>query len=530
MKRIVALLVCLFCSSLTWGQYQTGYQTGVSDITGHLSTVNAWHQLGSAGCSVNGLSVGGDGTTLCKDPTGHIWKFVVATQTWDQNAYANIGNNMVQMAVLNATNVYLLGPNGLDWATCQAQGHGSQSILLWNGSTLVAKHGCGNQLSAANGVLTVVAYDNSTWQSTDGAGSWAQISGGTHGPNLNYVSAAGTSSMCGTNGTQVFFNTGAGFVALNTQPASSGIQGCVITTDSDSIYAWGTFTASVKRFDVKAGTWNTVMGMASPHGMTSGRKGSTFALSNIGNAPYHLNVFAGFVQGTTTGSVTNCPTNPCPPSGVTHTGTIKVTLPHGLYGAQNQQGVAPNVNMNVYSFDTSPTCDPIYGDPSDPECQGLATGSVICSVSGSNFTPGGPSQPPHIGAHFSEWVGSYTGNYVIDSQTVTGFPPNNLLYIAKIDCAATDTCRPPTSAVCSPPRIAGIVTEGGAQYGNGATAAGALAAAVNGCKKHSITGGDDGIGPGAWGMYANYDIVQGLPPVCSPAVVFDALPYISACY
>jgi hypothetical protein len=99
-------------------------------------------------------------------------------------------------------------------------------------------------------------------------------------------------------------------------------------------------------------------------------------------------------------------------------------------------------------------------------------------------------------------------------------------YLAIVSCAAIDTCRPPASAVCSPPRIQGVATEAGLDKGPGASPGGALTAAIKGCKRHSITGGP----PGAWGMFSNYDIVDGIVTGCSPAVIFDAKPYIDACY
>ena len=528
MKKIVTLVASLLFASLCWGQYTTTYQTGVTDLTTYLPSTNVWKQLPNPGaCQPNGLSVGTNGDLLCMGTDGYPYQRILGAMTWTKLTF--MGNQMHSVIANNGI-IYALGPGGSDWAICQTQGPNSYSVLVWTGSAWSGRSGCLNQLSVAgDGVLVGVNVTQDTWKSTNGGASFTQISGHAFGPNLNYVSAANDARMCGTTATQVFWmQTNGSIVVIPAQPASSGIAGCAFTMEGDSIYAWGTW--GVKRFDLLAATWITVFGMTSPHGMTTGRKGSTFALSNIGNVPYHLNVYAGFISGTTSGTYANgCPPPAsCTGTNATHTGTLRVFLPNGMSGTTGTSAVSPTTNMNAISMDFSPFCDPLFGDPTDPACHAQATGSVLCSVSGHNFQPQGPPAPPPIpGAHWSEWVGSYNGTYTV--RSAGHIMPD--VYVATINCTATDTCRPPTTAVCAPPFINGIAVEGGEDIGTGSTAAGAIAAAVKGCKKHSVSGaGPPNPGPGAWGWYANYSIDALGVKHCSVITFFDAKPYIDACY
>ena len=527
MRKCITLLFPLFLASLCWGDYNTAYTSAFTDLTTYLPTTNLWKQLPSPGaCQPNGLSVGTNGDLLCMGTDGYPYQRILGAMTWTK--LTAMGNQMHSVIANNGI-TYALGPGGLDWSICQTQGVNSYSLLVWTGTAWSGRHGCLNMLSITGGGFLVginVALD--TWKSTDGGNTWTQISGHALGPNLNYVSVVSDTFMCGTTATQVFWMQRTGtIVAMPVQPASSGIAGCVVTNDGDSIYAWGTW--GVKRFGFKTAVWVAVFGMTSPHGMTTGRKGSTFALSNIGNVPYHLNVEAAFMSGTTSGTFPNgCP----PPNGsctnATHTGTLRVFFPHGLSGITGTSAVSPTTNMNAVSYDFSPTCDPLYGDPSDPECHVQATGSVLCSQSGHNFQPQGPPAPPPVPnpGHWAEWVGSYNGTYTVQwsGQVLSD------LAGAEIWCTATNTCRPPTVSVCPPPFINGKVLEGGADIGPGATPASAIAAADKACRRHSVAGaGPPDPGPGAWGFYANYEVLNGVK-LCSVITFFDAKPYISICY
>jgi hypothetical protein len=175
MKKLTtfAALLFLFLPLTLNAQYSTTWYPGVTDITGYLPTVNAWKQIGSATCS-KGISVGRDGTILCDDASGHIWTFVASSQTWDPNAFGQMGNGIGRVAVLDAGNVYELGSLGLQEPTCQHQGHGAMSLAVWHGpnySNYVGLNGCLTQLSvASDGTLagTNAAFPGLAYESTDG--------------------------------------------------------------------------------------------------------------------------------------------------------------------------------------------------------------------------------------------------------------------------------------------------------------------------------------------------------------------------
>jgi hypothetical protein len=61
----------------------------------------------------------------------------------------------------------------------------------------VQRGGCGAQIHAAPDDMTVILRDASgnVWKGNADY-SWTQISGGTHGPNMSYASAARASDMC----------------------------------------------------------------------------------------------------------------------------------------------------------------------------------------------------------------------------------------------------------------------------------------------------------------------------------------------
>jgi hypothetical protein len=163
----------------------------------------------------------------------------------------------------------------------------------------------------------------------------------------------------------------------------------------------------------------------------------------------------------TSGAFNSCP----PPTGqcntnTSHFGDLRVWLPHGRAGINAHVQVPPTTDVGPYlqSYDFSPSCDPIFGDPSDPECIPQASGGIQCSQTAFQFAgTGGNTPPPPIGHAWSEWVGSYSGSYVIENQTF--IPPN--IYEASISCAAVNTCRPPTAARCAPPLIEGVAIERG---------------------------------------------------------------------
>jgi hypothetical protein len=501
--RTVTLLATLFLASLCWGQYQTTYQTGVSDITSYLPTVNAWKQIGPLTTFIS-ISESSYGDIYGLDSSGCGWSYDRSTQQYTSQSWGCGWSEITTDFYSSSVIVGLLKAD----SGCPS---GTKRFYWWYGTGQPQSTGC-----AAH-----------WYGSTDNSALQLELNGGDsqfwNGPNGTYTdigtgwtagSIVNSNLACAIKGGQVYlWQDNATFGLMSTQPASSGVSGCNITVENDSMFAWGAF--GVKRFDFASGTWNVVSGI-SVSAITSAYKGTTLALDSTYGQPHHLNVYAGFIKGTTNGSYNFC-VNQCG-SGVLHTAQLTVKLPHGLSGILGMDKEAPTVNVNASSFDFSPVCDPFLGAPSDPECQAQATGSVICSQSGENFQTGGPPAPPAIPtapSHFSEYVGSWDQSWSIINQR--HIMANT--YLAIIQCGATkDSCAPGTSAICSPPNIQGQVTEGGLDSGPSATQAGALNAAKLGCAKHlSIAK------PGAWGIFSSFNYVNGVVS-CAPIAVYDEKP------
>jgi hypothetical protein len=124
--------------------------------------------------------------------------------------------------------------------------------------------------------------------------------------------------------------------------------------------------------------------------------------------------------------------------------------------------------LNANSWDASPGCDPLFGDPADPECQDSATGSVLCSQSGENMAS--PPQPPAESESYDvvKWSGDF----------YPGLPvgPNSLgIYLNFAQCGFNHngTCQNGQVAVC---QITSVDSIG---YGN--TPSEAQTMALNGC-------------------------------------------------
>jgi hypothetical protein len=376
MRRILTLLFLLLQLPL-FAQYKTTWNRGVTDITSSLATVNAWKALPQGG-GCNSINMGSDGMITCMGTDGYPYQSSAATTTWTK--VTAMGNQM-HTVVTSAGTTFALGPGGLDWAICQTYGSSSYSILQWNGSAWVGLHGCLSTLQiGGDGSLVGFNTLGDTYQSTNHGSTWVQISGHTFGPNFTYVSEASANSVCGIVGGTLYTFDGTHFNSFPTQPGGTPI-GCLITgTRVPTLYTWNASNV-VRMFTLydgsQAGTaWVTLAGTAK--GLTGPQKGMVLGLTSTG-APQHLNVYAGYISGSITGSWPNGCHGTCPP-GVTHTATLQVQLPHGLNGYKGFSQGTPSTNLNAVSFDYTPTCDPFFGDPNDLNCIPTMSGLVLCSA------------------------------------------------------------------------------------------------------------------------------------------------------
>jgi hypothetical protein len=424
-------LLFLFIASLSWGQYSTTYNGGVTDITSYLPTNSAWKSFPQGGfCDSGSLTIGGDGYIMCLS-SGYPYA-TTAQGTW--TLQTAMETNLYGLAVADQSHIY-----SLIHATCATD----HNVALWSGTAWITKTGCLKQINAGSVDGTLVGT-NSYWyayQSTDGGNTYTEISGGSLGPYLSYIAASSSYSMCGVGSGNAYSRVGTqtAFTAL---PASGVTPiGCAIYQDANpGIFVWDA-GGVVKLYDFISNSWSLVKSTIGMVNVASETKASTIALDTYGD-PYHLNVYAGYMSGTTTGSLNGCPPPTTCNGGATHTGTLKITYPHGLAGARSQQTVSPTTNMNVSGFDFSPTCDPIFGDPSDPECFASVSSDsgVVCNVSQQTLhTPPAPPPLPKSNT-YGEWD---TSHLLMISE-----PWGNGGWHSEQKCGVTMRCSGTTRPVC----------------------------------------------------------------------------------
>jgi hypothetical protein len=232
--------------------------------------------------------------------------------------------------------------------------------------------------------------------------------------------------------------------------------------------------------------------------------------------------------------VNQCPPpNPCNGSNIVHTGDLTVTLPHGVCAANpsdsrcapystHHQAVAPNVNMNVQSWDFSLKCDPFFGDPTSSECKPAATGQVICSVSHANL--GAALQPP---GYINLSMNVQAGDQTILANDAVSIPGVGFKTTTKCN-APYNGCAGTTRAICAPPFIPSSVTETAIWPIQVApTAQTALTYAAQNCYDH------DGDAPTwlAWKFFSTYQVKLGaVSCVAKQLPLLDVKIYTENCY
>jgi hypothetical protein len=383
MRKIVALLVCLFCSSLTWGQYIHTYSTAQKDLSSYAPTNNLWNTI-VASCLPSTLSVGNTGPYCISSNDSYVWKY-------DQITKAGIK----QTAMGTASKIIAVSDVGNIWALqstpyCTTQHNLGWGIFKWDGavwtqpnslaclSTLTVS-GTDSTLSGTN--ISLIPY-----KSTNGGSTWTQID--TTPSWTQFVSADAT-HFCGVKG-GVLYTGSTTLTAFSPSPGT--IAGCAYGKGAlDANYTLVTWTSggATKFYDWTAGAWKAMTGISSSFVAVHG-KGMVFAETSTGSYA-HANLLPYSVTAKTTGTFTLCPNTPCP-GGATHTDSIGINFPHGLSGQLATETAAPTTNMNISSTDFSPTCDPFTGDPSDPECNPVISGTDHCNTSNQTL-----DNPPPFG-------------------------------------------------------------------------------------------------------------------------------------
>lgn len=367
--RRLAMLILLFCASLTWGQYIHTYTTAQKDLSSYAPTNNLWNSI-VASCKPASLSVGNPGVYCVSSNDNYVWKYDMATHAGIKQTA--MGTASLKLAVMDAGNVFALQPTQI----CANNGWG---IFKWNevSWTQPNPNACLSTLSVSgtDGVLAGANAGN-PWKSTDGGATWTRVDTAT---GWTQYASADASHFCGIKNSVLYTATTGAPSAFSPSPGT--IAGCAYSKGSlDANYTLVTWTSggAVNFYDYPSGTWKAMAGISAAF-VAVHSKGMLFAETSTGSYA-HANLLPWSATAKTTGTFTLCPNTPCP-GGATHTDSIAVNFPHGLSGVLATETAAPTTNMNISSTDFSPTCDPFIGDPSDPECNPVISGTDHCNTS-----------------------------------------------------------------------------------------------------------------------------------------------------
>lgn len=137
--------------------------------------------------------------------------------------------------------------------------------------------------------------------------------------------------------------------------------------------------------------WNSLPGLTVGSLVAGFDKSTLMALDTSGH-PYHWNVYAPSITGTTSGSWNGCPgPGNIYHIGTTHTANLTLQVGSSYIGVPGTDTESPTTNMHAVSWAAGGICDLLFGNPNDPECHPTATGAVVCNQTGTNL--GSPAAP-----------------------------------------------------------------------------------------------------------------------------------------
>lgn len=416
MARKIVVFLVLLCASLAWGQYTTSYVHSRGDLTTSASTVNLWKAFnGTQICKANTLVSAFDGNAWCIGTDSYPYQFNVNSHAWTKQTA--MGTASVQITVLAGTVVWALQSQ----PSCNGFNPAQYGIYSWNGASWTQPNTskCSSFLRVAgDGTLFSIEANQISWSTNAGVSyTWLQGS-------ISYVSPFSKDIACAVNtsGKIFFFDpTTNKFVQGPTQPTGTAVScidapgmGLSQTSATNNVALLSLNSAgSVQLLNNSTGVFGSVTGLTASS-LVGFHKGYVLALDSAGH-PYHWNVLAPLVSGTTSGTWNSgCPGpgHVCSPS-ATHTLNLQVKFSsgHGVNaGAGMQSTTGPwNSALNVYTWDINPGCDPEFGIPADPECVVEDAGDDICNESGQGI--GAPGDIPQEGlSHdYQAYVADYPG-------------------------------------------------------------------------------------------------------------------------
>lgn len=531
-RRILALAF-LLCASVCWGQYDTTYATGVTDITSYCTSgTNCWVASLIPRALIS-IAAAQDGSIYALDASGCAFFYDWQARTYTQQTAWGCGWSQASSQTGAPNYPLMVGLTKTD-AGCPS---GTKRFYWWFGSGVPSNTGnCATdweggsnaelQISRTPGPNGMPSGHSFFWNGsayTDIGTGW--ISGSVFDSKTACVVLAGVGTH--TNVLYMLSKNGT-FGQMAAQPPGPGKgwgwDHCLVTDDSE-IVVYGNGTQFL--YDVGTNTWKTLAGTA-PTLMTAMSKAMMVGL--IGGQPNHLNIYAGFISGTTSGSVNQCPdaAHPCGQT-AQHQAGIQVTLPGGLMGNSNNQITQASAGINVSSLDFSPKCS-LFGSRNDPNCQATSTGYITCLVSGAAFAGSAAEKhPPKIfGDAFSIDMRGWDNQMFMYNERPTG--DGGYYGEAKFGATA-NACKPNTHASCAwngligPKAFRCYDTIINGQHQNDCAPGDVEAKALKYGDEHSISHVPD---PRAWMMIDTYYLVNGVPLCIGPALVASA-PAFLAC-
>jgi hypothetical protein len=336
---------------------------------------NCWSLITAAGPQLTAVSATADGTIYGLDSNQNVWNLPYATRTWQTTALSP----MVEIAAAKANKLYGLQA---DAAYCGAPE--LRGFLYSGGANFVAQNFCALHVgAAADGSLyrirssgNVTHLVGSTWVADPSAGGNGTPVKVAVGSSLNVwiLTSTGALKVLNSSGTFVLAPGWASDIAV------SGLDNAWIighTVSGANLYEWDSSTA----------TWTAMAGVMSK--LTSGSPSLTLALPAAPSTyVYHFQPLQIHIPAQTTGyyDCSNFGVSGTCPNGSSHTAYVYATFSKCGNNVTGSFTGTPPTSLFASVDAMTQDCDPIFGDPSAPECKVQITGRVICSIMGALFS------------------------------------------------------------------------------------------------------------------------------------------------
>jgi hypothetical protein len=395
MRKTVWRLALLLLPLPLFGSYNWSPTLSLADNTANCATFNC---LTSIGGVATAIGAGADGTVYAANQAHILYSYNMTTRAWAQ-APAALQIGVTRISVASATqvaivsdatfpnpNVYVLNAAGTGWTgplgtwwcwavsiardgTLACLGE-SLNVFLWNGTSWPVLAGSGQvtipmETVSVAGVNGIFAVDSSSrlWQW--GGTAWSQMTVSGFTPNSQ----------------------------VDTTPLVASGENLISMLDTNG---------GIHISENEGQSWTKIQGTATS---IAGAGVTGFALGASGTV-YHINAVVPALTGTGAGFWPCPPADGCP-AGSYHTLYAYASFggkggAHGTGGVLATASGSPETQLSAPAIETAANCDPFFGDPSAPECQGYYWGNAACSVMGSLGGIAQTPTPPILGAGLAQ--------------------------------------------------------------------------------------------------------------------------------